>query len=71
MNKRDLAWFILACLVATNILYFNVGLGFLLNSDSSLLVWFTLPSLVGVVFGNLAVFNRYVKGNIFDDEKSS
>lgn len=65
MNKQNLAWIILAAQIATGVFFLNAGLGFLLNSDSDLLVWLTLPIVAGVGIGNIAIFNRYVKGNLY------
>ena len=64
MSKQNLAWIVLAAQIATGIFFLNAGLGFLMNSDSDLLVWLTLPIVVGVGIGNLAIFNNYVKGNL-------
>jgi hypothetical protein len=59
---------ILALLLAGDIYFLNVALGFMLNTDSSLLVFLTPIALVAVVFGNIFVYNKFVKGNLYNVE---
>lgn len=62
MNPVLKATLAMSAMVASFFVFFNVVLSFMLNTDSSLLVWLTLPVTVLYVWGNVLVYNRFVKG---------
>lgn len=61
---------IAAALFAADILFLNVGLSWLLNTNDSLLVFLAPIAIAGAILGNVFVFNRFIKGNTNAEQNS-
>ena len=62
MNRALKGALVIASMIASFFVFINVVLSFMLNTDSSLLVWLTLPVTVLYGYANYEVYNRFVKG---------